>query len=165
MCVLYRTLISSELTKASCVTLSGRAQYRSEAQDIVSGTRRHSGSSCRYWRQREPARPFKKDYIVDSATRYPIRHLVGTRLMQQTVLDYLTVHPDHQQRGIGSMLLRSGLAVANESHLKVLVNARTQGIELYQRSDFRKVAEAVQDRPQYGWTEPQITAVLLRELS
>ncbi|KAK4497662.1 hypothetical protein PRZ48_010315 [Zasmidium cellare] len=78
------------------------------------------------------------------------------------ILDYLAVHPDHQRQGIGGMLLRSGLSVADENHLKVLVNARTQGMELYGRNGFHKVDEVVQERPQYGWTEPQVTAVLLR---
>ncbi|KAL1640932.1 hypothetical protein SLS58_006548 [Diplodia intermedia] len=77
-------------------------------------------------------------------------------------LDYLATHPDYQRRGVGSMLLRSGLAYADERALKVLVVAKTPGVKLYHEHGFRTVEVVEQERPQYGWTEPYRTTILVR---
>lgn len=63
------------------------------------------------------------------------------------------------------MLLRNGFPIAEENELTIMICARAQGIELYERNGFKMFEKIVQERPQYGWTEPQITAVLTRESS
>ncbi|OJD34155.1 acyl-n-acyltransferase [Diplodia corticola] len=77
-------------------------------------------------------------------------------------LDYLATHPDHQRRGVGSMLLQSGLAYADAQSLKVLVVAKTPGVRLYQDHGFRVVEVVEQQRPQYGWSEPYTSTILVR---
>ncbi|KAB2570723.1 hypothetical protein DBV05_g10625 [Lasiodiplodia theobromae] len=78
-------------------------------------------------------------------------------------LDYLATHPDHQRCGVGSMLLRSGLAYADEKRLKVLVVAKTPGVKLYEDHGFCIVEVVEQERPQYGWSTPYRTTILVRQ--
>ncbi|KAI2479895.1 acetyltransferase [Pyrenophora tritici-repentis] len=78
-------------------------------------------------------------------------------------LDYLATHPEHQRRGIGSMLLTEGLAYADRNGLKTLVVAKTPGVKLYQDHDFQVVDKVEQERPQYGWSKPYTTTILIRQ--
>ncbi|KAL1632405.1 hypothetical protein SLS56_003647 [Neofusicoccum ribis] len=78
-------------------------------------------------------------------------------------LDYLATHPEHQKRGIGSMLISNGLAYADNNGLKTIVVAKTPGVKLYQEHGFRIVEIIQQERPQYGWSEPYTTTILIRE--
>ncbi|RMZ72442.1 Acyl- N-acyltransferase [Pyrenophora seminiperda CCB06] len=78
-------------------------------------------------------------------------------------LDYLATHPEHQKRGIGSMLLSEGLAYADKHGLKTIVVAKTPGVKLYLDHDFHIVEKVQQERPQYGWSSPYTTTILIRE--
>lgn len=78
-------------------------------------------------------------------------------------MDYLATHPEHQKRGIGSMLLSDGLAYADKNGLKTIVIAKTRGVKLYQEHGFRIVEKIQQERPEYGWTEPCINTILVRQ--
>ncbi|KAK1918818.1 hypothetical protein P3342_010289 [Pyrenophora teres f. teres] len=78
-------------------------------------------------------------------------------------LDYLATHPKHQRLGIGSMLLAEGLAYADRNGLKTLVVAKTPGVKLYQDHGFHIVDKVEQERPQYGWSEPYTTTILIRQ--
>lgn len=61
------------------------------------------------------------------------------------------------------MLLRSGLAYADEKRLKVLVVAKTPGVKLYEDHGFCIVEVVEQERPQYGWSTPYRTTILVRQ--
>ncbi|XP_014559678.1 hypothetical protein COCVIDRAFT_35203 [Bipolaris victoriae FI3] len=78
-------------------------------------------------------------------------------------LDYLATHPEHQRRGIGSMLLAEGLAYADRNSLKTIVVAKTPGVKLYQDHGFQVVKLVQQERPQYGWSKPYTTTILIRQ--
>ncbi|KAH7054339.1 acyl-CoA N-acyltransferase [Macrophomina phaseolina] len=78
-------------------------------------------------------------------------------------LDYLATHPEHQKRGIGSMLLSSGLAYADRKGLETIIVAKTAGVRLYKEHGFRIIEKIQQERPQCGWSEAYTTTILLRQ--
>lgn len=62
---------------------------------------------------------------------------------------------------MASLLLQSGLAFADGQGIKVMVNAREQGVKLYERHGFMTVKVISEDR---GWTDdPHVTTILIRE--
>ena len=83
-----------------------------------------------------------------------------------SVLDYLAVHPDHQQRGIASSLVKSGIAQAKKDNLDiVLVAMGAKAVELYRKNGFGIIAEdhqslkpwgrdAMYDTYEMRWTNP-----------
>ncbi|KAM3421834.1 hypothetical protein BST61_g2211 [Cercospora zeina] len=77
-------------------------------------------------------------------------------------LEYLAVHPDYQRNGVGRLLLREGLAIADRLGLKTFVIARDAGVKLYLTHDFREVDKVTQPRPVYGWNRPHVTTFLIR---
>ncbi|KAJ6438083.1 hypothetical protein O9K51_08672 [Purpureocillium lavendulum] len=65
-------------------------------------------------------------------------------------LDYLAVHPDYQDRGIGTQLVASGLKEAQKIGLDVYVRAFRPGVGLYRRLGFRIEKEIVLDDSEEG---------------
>lgn len=61
------------------------------------------------------------------------------------------------------MLLLEGLAYADRNVLKTIVVAKTPGVKLYQNHGFYVVERVQQERPQYGWSEPYTTTILIRQ--
>ncbi|KAF9697377.1 hypothetical protein EKO04_005064 [Ascochyta lentis] len=78
-------------------------------------------------------------------------------------LDYLATHPQHQKRGVGSLLLSDGLAYADKNGLKTIVVAKTPGVKLYQEHGFDIIERIDQERPEYGWSERCTTTILIRQ--
>jgi predicted N-acetyltransferase YhbS len=62
----------------------------------------------------------------------------------------MTVHPDHQRRGVGGLLLESGLKVANERGWKTVVMSQPQGIRLYEKHGFITSTVVEQDDSKFG---------------
>ncbi|KAF2211044.1 hypothetical protein CERZMDRAFT_112860 [Cercospora zeae-maydis SCOH1-5] len=65
-------------------------------------------------------------------------------------LDYLAVHPNYQRYGIGRLLLREGLAVADHLGLKTFIIAKEAGVKLYHAHGFREVDRVTQLRRMDG---------------
>lgn len=90
--------------------------------------------------------------------------MVNTRPLTSplcTELEYLAVHPSHQRRGIGRLLLLEALAIADQLGVKTLVIAKNAGVKLYQAHGFCEVDKVVQYRPEYGWEAPHVTTFLV----
>ena len=69
----------------------------------------------------------------------------------RTELEYLTVHPDHQRKGVGEMLVRSGVRQADLVEVYTTVMASTlRGQSLYKRCGFELVSTIVQDDSKWG---------------
>ncbi|TGO27090.1 hypothetical protein BPAE_0047g00060 [Botrytis paeoniae] len=51
-------------------------------------------------------------------------------------LNILVIHPSHQRRGIGTLLLEQGLKLADEKSLQVVLGASPWGIGLYRKYGF-----------------------------
>ena len=66
-------------------------------------------------------------------------------------LDYLTTAPAHQNKGVGYLLVQSGLQQADAVGANVLVMASTnRGRKLYERCGFKHVSTVVQDDSKWG---------------
>lgn len=65
-------------------------------------------------------------------------------------LDYLAVHPDNQGRGIGSLLVASGIRQAERLGLPIYVMAFDISLGLYLRQGFREISRVLQDDTKFG---------------
>ena len=65
-------------------------------------------------------------------------------------LRLLAVHPNHQRRAIGSLLLRQGLERADRSGLPVYLDSAVMGKPLYERHGFKVTSEMPLDCLEYG---------------
>lgn len=64
------------------------------------------------------------------------------------VLGYLTVHPDYQRQGVGSLLLESGIKAAEKMELDIFVTSTKAGNRLYYKAGFTLLAEINGDNSQ-----------------
>lgn len=78
-------------------------------------------------------------------------------------LDYLAVHPDHQGKGVGTALVRSGMEQAAAMGLDIFVYAFAAGVGLYERLGFRIERDFLQDDSVYGGQGNHYTALMVYE--
>ncbi|KAJ5647268.1 hypothetical protein N7490_003640 [Penicillium lividum] len=78
-------------------------------------------------------------------------------------LDYLTTDPAFWRRGVGTMLVESGLRVADQYKLKTYVMSEPAALKLYLNLGFELVESVSTDYSQYGGTEPMVHHFLVRE--
>ncbi|KAF7889913.1 uncharacterized protein EAF02_002328 [Botrytis sinoallii] len=71
-----------------------------------------------------------EDVFVRGA-EYMLRACGGEKWLK---LNILVIHPSHQRRGIGTLLLEQGLKLADEKSLQVLLGASPWGIGLYRKT-------------------------------
>ncbi|KAG9513086.1 acyl-CoA N-acyltransferase, partial [Aureobasidium melanogenum] len=77
-------------------------------------------------------------------------------------LDYLATAPEYQRRGIGAMLLRAGLEVADAHGLMSYVTSSVAGLKLYQKHGFEIVDTHAMDYSQFGGVEPVTNYFMIR---
>ncbi|KGO41750.1 Acyl-CoA N-acyltransferase [Penicillium expansum] len=80
-------------------------------------------------------------------------------------LDYLTTDPSFWRRGIGSMLVQSGLEIADQQGVKTYVMSEPAALKLYLNLGFKLVDTVTVDYSHYGGTEPMVEYFLVREPS
>ncbi|EHK18061.1 uncharacterized protein TRIVIDRAFT_45222 [Trichoderma virens Gv29-8] len=66
------------------------------------------------------------------------------------LLEYLAVHPENQGKGIGTLLIQSGMKEAEKLGLDIFVLAFRRGWGVYSRAGFRVEQELIQDDSMYG---------------
>ncbi|KAI5928538.1 hypothetical protein F4810DRAFT_644084 [Camillea tinctor] len=71
-------------------------------------------------------------------------------LKEYMILDYLAVHPDNGGRGIGTMLVESGIAQAERMGVDIFVLAYKAGLGVYFRLGFKLLEQLIQDDSKYG---------------
>ncbi|EFQ36031.1 acetyltransferase [Colletotrichum graminicola] len=76
-------------------------------------------------------------------------------------LDYLAVHPDNQGKGIGTLLVESGMKQAEELKLDIFVHAMKAGVGVYKRLGFYIEKEFFQDDTKYGGEGEVYTALMI----
>ncbi|KAH8803534.1 acyl-CoA N-acyltransferase [Xylogone sp. PMI_703] len=65
-------------------------------------------------------------------------------------LSFFFVHPDYQNRGIGSMLLKWGIEEANRHHVRLWLTSTPQAVNVYQKKGWEVVNEHEVDLGKYG---------------
>ncbi|MCJ1313306.1 hypothetical protein MMC25_006983 [Agyrium rufum] len=65
-------------------------------------------------------------------------------------LEYLTVAPRHQRKGIAPLLVKAGHAIADEYGVNVHVMASMEGLRLYETHGFQLIETVSTDYSQYG---------------
>ncbi|KAJ5735781.1 uncharacterized protein N7483_000906 [Penicillium malachiteum] len=80
-----------------------------------------------------------------------------------SALDYLTTHPDFWRQGVGSMLVKSGLDVADQYGLKTYVMSEPAALKLYLNFGFQLIETVSTDYSQFGGKEPMVHYFLTRE--
>ena len=70
--------------------------------------------------------------------------------MIDTEIDYLTVHPAHQRKGVGALLVAAGLAEVDRWGMKGVVMAKAGGVRVYEQHGFEVVKTVVQDDSEEG---------------
>lgn len=70
--------------------------------------------------------------------------------MLALVLALIVTTPEFQGRGVGSLLIRDGFAVADEHNLPVWLEASPRGYRVYKKLGFQDVEEFEMDLTKYG---------------
>ena len=66
------------------------------------------------------------------------------------VLGILVIHPKHQRRGAGAMLVQWGTDLADEAGLPCYLEASSKGYDLYKRKGFEDVEFLDMDMSKWG---------------
>lgn len=79
-----------------------------------------------------------KEYAQDlyRAYRVPRRKLIGSATGPILCLAILTVDPDHQHRGAGTMMVKWGVELADRMGAEATVEATLEGRHLYEQQGF-----------------------------
>ena len=67
-------------------------------------------------------------------------------------MEYITVHPSNQKKGVGLALLEHGLEQARKLGLDVSCLACAGGFRMYEKAGFRELDRIVQDATRIGGT-------------
>ncbi|KAF2181598.1 acyl-CoA N-acyltransferase [Zopfia rhizophila CBS 207.26] len=78
-------------------------------------------------------------------------------------LHILITDPDHHRRGAGGMLVRWGVAQADEAQLPTYLEASDAGRPLYERFGFYQVKETIFDLSKYGGEGTERNTAMLRD--
>jgi ribosomal protein S18 acetylase RimI-like enzyme len=73
------------------------------------------------------------------------------------------VHPDNQDKGIGTALVQSGMEQAEKLGLDIFIYAKKQGVGVYKRLGFRVERDFVLDDSEYGGTGEVYAALMIYE--
>lgn len=70
-----------------------------------------------------------------------------------SVLDYLAVHPDQQNKGVGAALISHGNQKAQQLGINIFVLAFSSGFKLYEKMGFKLLDYIIQDATSFGGNE------------
>jgi len=82
---------------------------------------------------------------------------------QTYVVHLLATDPDYQRRGLGSMLLRHGLAMADADSKKTYVEATELGYPVYLKLGWKEVDRLELDLKKWGQEKPGYHWIMVRE--
>ncbi|KAF9731296.1 hypothetical protein PMIN06_010782 [Paraphaeosphaeria minitans] len=67
-------------------------------------------------------------------------------------LDYITVHPSNQKKGVGLALVKHGIEQARSLGLDIFLLACSGGFRMYEKAGFKEVDRIIQDATRIGGT-------------
>lgn len=107
---------------------------------------------------------YEKDgpYLCKHCSFVRLMHIDRLTLHLQA-LDYLSTAPAYQRRGIGALMLQSGLRVADAHGLKTIVTASPAGLKLYLNHGFELLETVSVDYSKYGGTENTDNHFMVRQ--
>lgn len=73
--------------------------------------------------------------------------------------------PSHQKRGVGELLLRSGIMQADAIGLPIIIMAFSTGLRLYEKNGFERISTVEQDDSKVDGTGSYIMHFMVREPS
>ncbi|KAK8063946.1 hypothetical protein PG996_008598 [Apiospora saccharicola] len=80
-------------------------------------------------------------------------------------LDYLAVHPDNKGRGIASLLVRNGVAAAQNMNVYLFMMAYEAGHHVYKKFGFEILESNVQDLAKWGGEGPYATYMMEKKIA
>jgi GNAT superfamily N-acetyltransferase len=89
--------------------------------------------------------------------------IMSASVLTNVALDHISTLPSHQRRGVGALLLRSGIAQADAAGLPILVMATPVGLGLYKKNGFEHVSTIEQDDSKYGGSGSHISHFYIRK--
>jgi predicted N-acetyltransferase YhbS len=75
----------------------------------------------------------------------------------------MTVHPEWQRQGVASMLMKSGLDIADRYQQKAFVIGTSEGAKLYESMGFKAVEILSTDYSHFGGIGPYVNHFMVRE--
>lgn len=72
--------------------------------------------------------------------------------MSVTELEYISVHPSNQKKGVGLALVKHGIEQARSLGLDVFLLACSSGFRMYEKAGFKELDRIVQDATRVGGT-------------
>ncbi|KAL8920506.1 MAG: hypothetical protein Q9208_006256 [Pyrenodesmia sp. 3 TL-2023] len=78
-------------------------------------------------------------------------------------LHLLIVLPPHQRKGLGTMLIREGLAAADRDNARTYIEASPMGLGLYRKFGWKEIDDIVIDMRPHGGTGMASEKCLMRE--
>lgn len=70
--------------------------------------------------------------------------------LPRKVLETLAVHPSHQRKGLGTLLIKTGLDLADRDRARTYIEASAKGLPLYLKHGWEPVGATVVDMRKYG---------------
>ncbi|KAL1953300.1 hypothetical protein VTO42DRAFT_3030 [Malbranchea cinnamomea] len=152
---------------------ASRMQHVLKCVDTVSGDIVGMAVWEVWWRGRreergertKPVVPWLAGHRRDRAERFlegfwraRERWIAGRR---HVYLQTIAVHPAHQRRGIGRLLMQWGLDVAERLNVPVYLEATYEGLPLYEKCGFLRLKEGVVLGPEITKMEHDIVAPLM----
>ena len=71
------------------------------------------------------------------------------------------VHPDHQRKGVGALLMQWGIDLAEKLNLPVYLESTEVGVGLYKKLGFQELQEKIVHKPEVFGTEKDVVVPLM----